>query len=230
MLACMNMKVESGLHVNNSHPPPPLSQALAQVEPLEAVKRYESGLYASNDDCFKAYLQALVHSDRLWQTSMSQLTDMLPGGSRQSISSVGSAPSCEAKGGSAGAPSSLTVPFPSLIHSGLPDCAIEDDRQPSKPGLPVRRHRGSAALCLDGGWFSRDAACCAQTAEQAAPPLLSRVAQEPSAKTQVWRLIRSILLIMLVLSAVNQIMDDKGIGKSSLPGCGIAMCPSFRLC
>eukprot|EP00040_Diaphanoeca_grandis_P005499 m.33093 g.33093 ORF g.33093 m.33093 type:complete len:706 (-) comp16755_c0_seq1:122-2239(-) len=36
--------------------------------------------------------------------------------------------------------------------------------------------------------------------------------QEPSLKQSFWKLIRSIVIILLVLSAVNQIMDERGLG------------------
>ena len=48
-------------------------QALAHESPLQAVRRYESGGYATNDDCTKSYIKALVLSDRLRQTSLSRI-------------------------------------------------------------------------------------------------------------------------------------------------------------
>jgi ATP-dependent metalloprotease len=36
--------------------------------------------------------------------------------------------------------------------------------------------------------------------------------QQPSAKAQFWKLVRTVLVLLIVLSAVNQIMDDRGLG------------------
>lgn len=36
--------------------------------------------------------------------------------------------------------------------------------------------------------------------------------QQPSSKAQFWKLVRSLLVLLVVLSAVNQIMEDRGLG------------------
>lgn len=46
---------------------------------------------------------------------------------------------------------------------------------------------------------------------EAAEPLYVAI-QEPSARTQFWKFIRSILTLLIVLAAVNQIMDERGLG------------------
>eukprot|EP00054_Salpingoeca_dolichothecata_P019610 m.122185 g.122185 ORF g.122185 m.122185 type:complete len:808 (-) comp23315_c0_seq2:81-2504(-) len=56
-----------------------LYKALLAREPFEVVKRYESQQYASNDECTKLYLEALVFTKRIRQTNLKKILDTKAG-------------------------------------------------------------------------------------------------------------------------------------------------------
>jgi len=135
-------------------------EMLAVEKPMQAVKRYESGRYASNDACTKSYIKALVHSNRLNQAN---LRNILPEHGAGHSSSWGTT-------------SSSTNPSMNGMSSG----------------------GGSG---FEGG---------GDKGSEGSPIFVTM--QEPSFKASFWKLVRSFLVILLVLSAVNQILEEKGLG------------------
>lgn len=71
-------RLENAHDYADDHPDDAVAQAklmemLAADQPLQAVRRYESGSFAINDDCTKAYIKALVRSERIGQTNLSRI-------------------------------------------------------------------------------------------------------------------------------------------------------------
>jgi hypothetical protein len=48
-------------------------QELAKEDPVEVVRRYESGHFASNDACFKEYMKALVSTNKIEKTDLNRV-------------------------------------------------------------------------------------------------------------------------------------------------------------
>ena len=141
--------------------------ALLHDEPMEVVKRFESGRFASNDACLKHYVAALVHSKRLQQTNLTYVLgkELSKSSKFQNMSGSSGSSSFGGMGGGGGGGGGMGQGF------------------------------GGAG----GGSGTMDS------------PLVVTM-QEPDFRQQLWKLIRSIIFFLIVISAVSTFMEDKGLG------------------
>ena len=137
-----------------------LLRALATEQPHEAIKRFESNQFASNEQCVKAYITALVKANRLGQTNLGRI---------------------------------------------FPD--YQSPTQTSSAAVNLTRPVTQATPSSSSNFFNAGGN---GLGSEESPIYVTM--QEPSARTQMWRIIRTMLILLLVFSAMNQLMDDRGLG------------------
>lgn len=156
-----------------------LLKVMALRAPLDAIKRFESGQYASNDACVKSYIAALVAAKRLNQTNLNKIFSGLNQMDTATMSN-----STRTMSNSRG--------------------AFSD----SKGAFSPKPLFGFAAPLPSNGSVEG-----LGTLEQP----LHFVKVEPSLKAKIFDLLKYVVFLLIAMSALSQLMEDKGLGGKGGP-------------
>jgi len=176
---------------------------LNQHYPEAVVRRFESGRYAVSEPIVKEYIKALAETGKLDSTPIESLMARVAGRQVAPAGAAASSASAQGAASSSGAQASASA----ALEAEMASMASNAPKRPT-PG-PAWEAAAARTASAAGGVQSQMPDKVVGVPES---PLVVQMA-DAGWKTQLWRTLRMLAVVFVIVSAFGALMDDRSIGS-----------------